>query len=206
MTDRSVWALEQLSSAIGRGAMALVRQLTTAGSRQISKYEYIIPRLSIKVLMTNTHGCCQFMHAAKKKQLLAAIQNTPTACHTCSFPLYCLPQEVIYVRNTQYIIYKTTKVSQLICQQRSILQVRPRMVVLAGGWSPTKIFKHSQNYFMGLYLCYTISLLDCCCLLLKMPMMMDQTNIYREVILTNVCYKLYQRRTIQEKNKENKWK
>ena len=37
-------------------------------------------------------------------------------------------------------------------------------------------------------------------------MMMDQTNIYREVILTNVCYKLYQRRTIQEKNKENKWK
>jgi len=43
---RSVWALEQLSSAISRGDLALVRQPTTASFRPISNYEYIIPRLS----------------------------------------------------------------------------------------------------------------------------------------------------------------
>jgi len=37
MTSRSIWALEQLSSAIGEGAMALVKQPTTAGFRLISK-------------------------------------------------------------------------------------------------------------------------------------------------------------------------
>jgi len=36
---------EQLSSAIGGGGRALVRQLTTAGFRPISKYEYIVPWL-----------------------------------------------------------------------------------------------------------------------------------------------------------------
>jgi len=40
------WALEQLSSTIGGGATALVRQLTTAGFRPKLKYEYIAPRLS----------------------------------------------------------------------------------------------------------------------------------------------------------------
>jgi len=39
MTNRSGGALEQLSSAIGGGAMALVRQLTTTGFWPISKYE-----------------------------------------------------------------------------------------------------------------------------------------------------------------------
>jgi len=40
------WGFEQLSSAIGRGAMALVMQLTTAGFGLVSKYEYIISWLS----------------------------------------------------------------------------------------------------------------------------------------------------------------
>jgi len=44
-TGRSVWALEQLSSAIGRGAMALLRKLTT-GFRPISKHKYIVPWFS----------------------------------------------------------------------------------------------------------------------------------------------------------------
>ena len=44
-TGRSVWGFEQLSSTIGGGGMALVRQLTTAGFRPISKYEYIVARL-----------------------------------------------------------------------------------------------------------------------------------------------------------------
>jgi len=34
------------SSAIGRGVIVLLRQLTTAGFRLISKYEYIVPQLS----------------------------------------------------------------------------------------------------------------------------------------------------------------
>jgi len=37
--------LEQLSNAIGGGARALVRQLTTAGFRPKLKYEYIVPQL-----------------------------------------------------------------------------------------------------------------------------------------------------------------
>jgi len=41
-----VWTLEQLSSAIGRGAMALVRQPKTAGFRPKSRYKYIVGRLS----------------------------------------------------------------------------------------------------------------------------------------------------------------
>ena len=45
-TRRPIWALEQLSNAIGGGAIALVKQLTTAGFRPISKYEYIVPQLS----------------------------------------------------------------------------------------------------------------------------------------------------------------
>ena len=45
-TGRSVSAIEQLSSAIGRGAMALVRQLKTAGFRPKSRYEYIVRRLT----------------------------------------------------------------------------------------------------------------------------------------------------------------
>jgi len=45
-TGWSVWALEQLSSAIGRGAMELVRQLKTAGFRPQSRYEHIVRRLS----------------------------------------------------------------------------------------------------------------------------------------------------------------
>ena len=40
-TDRSIWAFEQLSSAIGSEAMALVRQPKTAGFRLKSRYEYI---------------------------------------------------------------------------------------------------------------------------------------------------------------------
>jgi len=39
-TGRSVWAIEQLSSAIGRGAMALIRQPKTAGFRVKSRYIY----------------------------------------------------------------------------------------------------------------------------------------------------------------------
>jgi len=46
MTGRSVSPLEQLSSANDRGAMVLVRQLTTVGFRPISKYEYIVSKLS----------------------------------------------------------------------------------------------------------------------------------------------------------------
>jgi len=45
-TCRIFCGIEQLSSAIGGGAMALVRQPKTAGFRPISKYEYIVPRLS----------------------------------------------------------------------------------------------------------------------------------------------------------------
>jgi len=46
MIGRSIWALEQLSSAISGGSMALVRQPTTGGFIPISKYEYIVPWLS----------------------------------------------------------------------------------------------------------------------------------------------------------------
>jgi len=46
MAGRSVSPLEQLSSANDRGAMVLVRQLTTVGFRPISKYEYIVSKLS----------------------------------------------------------------------------------------------------------------------------------------------------------------
>jgi len=41
---RPVCALEQLSSAIGREAMALVKQLKIASFRPISKYKHIVPR------------------------------------------------------------------------------------------------------------------------------------------------------------------
>jgi len=40
-TGRSVWVLEQLSSATGGGAMALVRQPKTAGFRPKSRYNTI---------------------------------------------------------------------------------------------------------------------------------------------------------------------
>jgi len=40
---KSFDGLEQLSNAIGEGAMQLVKQLKTAGFRLISKYEYIVP-------------------------------------------------------------------------------------------------------------------------------------------------------------------
>jgi len=43
---RCIWALEQLSSAISRGAIALVRQPKTAGFRLKSRYEYIVRWLS----------------------------------------------------------------------------------------------------------------------------------------------------------------
>jgi len=41
-TGRSVSATEQLSSTIGEGARALVRQLKTADFRPKSKHEYIV--------------------------------------------------------------------------------------------------------------------------------------------------------------------
>jgi len=44
-SGRSVLALEQLCSTIGKGAMALVRQLKT-GFKPKSRYEYIAHRLS----------------------------------------------------------------------------------------------------------------------------------------------------------------
>jgi len=45
-TRRLVASFEQLFNAISGGASALVRQLTIADFRPISRYEYIIPRLS----------------------------------------------------------------------------------------------------------------------------------------------------------------
>ena len=45
-TRLAVWALEQLSSAIGEEARALVRQPKIAVFRPKSKYEYIVHRLS----------------------------------------------------------------------------------------------------------------------------------------------------------------
>jgi len=42
LADPSVWALEQLFSAIGRGAMALVRQLKAAGFRLKSRYDIFV--------------------------------------------------------------------------------------------------------------------------------------------------------------------
>jgi len=63
-TGRSVWALEQLSSTIGGGAVALVRQLTTAGFRPISEVRiYCTPALKVLIAYVNlkwkvcyTHG------------------------------------------------------------------------------------------------------------------------------------------------------
>jgi len=40
------WAIEQLSSAISRGTMALIKQPKTAGFRPKSKHEYIVRRFS----------------------------------------------------------------------------------------------------------------------------------------------------------------
>ena len=42
----SVWVIEQLSSAIGGGAMVLVRQPKTAGFRLKSRYDIFLGRLS----------------------------------------------------------------------------------------------------------------------------------------------------------------
>jgi len=46
LAGRFIWALEQLSSAIGGEARALVRQPKTDVFRPKSKYEYIVDRLS----------------------------------------------------------------------------------------------------------------------------------------------------------------
>jgi len=45
-TGLSVWVLEQLSSAISSGSMALVRQPKTAGFWQKSRYDIFVERLS----------------------------------------------------------------------------------------------------------------------------------------------------------------
>ena len=55
-TGWSVWALEQLSNAIGRGAMALVRQQTTAVFRPKSRYENIVRRPLVKYALSHLHA------------------------------------------------------------------------------------------------------------------------------------------------------